>query len=175
MSLAISAILALVPPPDDPSPSNIQSVLLRRSYAQKFARLAFDAVEADSDLIESACAPSHALQNEPAIPSRAAIHPCTPVELEGILALLILSIYEYTQRGNLTKMRNRAGQAYVMAMNMSLHSLGPEVDAFSEAKRRAWWMTVSKTSERYAFRLGQGRSQLSSSTASVRGRLSAPP
>ena len=144
MSLAISAVLALVPHPEDTAPSDMQSVLLRRSYSHKFARLAFEAVESDSELIESSAIPSEALQNERTVPNRFPIHPHTPVELESILTLLILSIYEYTQRGNLVKMRNRAVQAHTMAMNMSLHALGPEVDVFSEARRRAWWMTVSE-------------------------------
>ncbi|KAL1953084.1 hypothetical protein VTO42DRAFT_3622 [Malbranchea cinnamomea] len=141
VSLAISAILALVPHPDDPDPSDAESVLLRRSYSQNFARLALEAVEADSELSESSAMPSQALQNERTIPNRFPIHPHAPVELEAILALLLLSVYEYAQRGNVVKMRNRAGQAFTMAMNLSLHSQGPEVDLFSEAKRRAWWMT----------------------------------
>ena len=143
VSLAIAAVLALVPHPEDATPTDMQSVLPRRSYSHKFARLAFEAVESDSELIESSAIPSEALQNERTVPNRYPIHPHTPVELESILALLILSIYEYTQRGNLVKMRNRAIQAHTMAMNMSLHAQGPEVDVFSEAKRRAWWMTVS--------------------------------
>ncbi|PGG99982.1 hypothetical protein AJ79_08344 [Helicocarpus griseus UAMH5409] len=141
ISLAISAILALVPHPKDPNPSSPESVLLRRSYAQFFARAASENVEADSELAESAANPSQALLDGKPIPNRPPLHPHVPVELEAILALLILSVYEYTQRGNLVKMRNRAGQAYVMAMNMSLHALPPEDNIFDEAKRRAWWMT----------------------------------
>jgi hypothetical protein len=146
VSLAISAILALVPHPKDPNPADVKSVLLRRTYAHQFARLSLEAVEADSELVESNADPSEALQTERPVPHRLPIHPCAPVELESILALLILSIYEYTQRGNLTKMRIRANQAYIMAMNMALHTLGPEMDAFTEARRRAWWMTVRDTS-----------------------------
>ena len=61
----------------------------------------------------------------------------------SVLALCIMCIYEYAQRGNLIKMRSRAGQALVLAMDMSLHSQGEIEDEFSEAKRRAWWMCVS--------------------------------
>jgi hypothetical protein len=141
-SLAIATILALVPHPKDPNPSAAESVLLRRLYANKFAQLAMESVEAETELVESGINPSEALQNEKPTPDRLPLHQYTPVELESILALLILSVYEYAQRGNIVKMRHRAGQAYVIAMNMSLHSLGPEEDPFSEARRRAWWMTV---------------------------------
>lgn len=142
VSLAISAILALVPLPNDVNPSGMQSVLLRRSYSYKFARLAYEAVNNESELTESNSMPSQALQNDFIIPSRRPIHPRTPVELESILALLILCVYEYTQRGNLFKMQLAASSAHTMAMSMSLHALGKETDDFSEAKRRAWWMTV---------------------------------
>lgn len=74
--------------------------------------------------------------------SRDPLHPQTPVELEGILALLLLSNYEHTERANLLKMTARASQALIIAKNMSLHRMGLENDTFSEAKRRAWWMTV---------------------------------
>ncbi|KAJ9356121.1 C6 zinc finger domain protein [Paecilomyces variotii] len=141
LSLAISAILALVPHPDDPEPTSANSVLLRRSYAQKFAGLAITCIEADQELIDSSTDPSQALSNETPIINRAPFHPKTPVELEGILALLVLCTYEYAQRGNLSKMKYRAGQALTLAMNMSLHSLGEEYDEFAEARRRAWWMT----------------------------------
>jgi hypothetical protein len=63
------------------------------------------------------------------------------VELEGLLALLILSVYEYVQRGNLLKMRYRAGQALAIALDKSLYAQMGN-DETSEARRRAWWMTV---------------------------------
>jgi hypothetical protein len=142
LSLTLSAILALVPHPNDPGSTSPNSVLLRRVYAQTYARLATTSIEADGEIIDSVTQPSQALNYvQPAI-NRPPLHPRTPVELESILALLVLCIYEYAQRGNLMKMRYRAGQALVMAMNMSLHALGPEHDDFSEARRRAWWMTV---------------------------------
>ncbi|KKZ67932.1 hypothetical protein EMCG_06463 [[Emmonsia] crescens] len=141
ITLAISAILALVPHPKDPNPSSPESVLLRRSYAQWFSRASSESVEAESELAESVANPSQALLSEQPIPKRSSLHPHVPVELEAILALLILSVYEYAQRGNLVKMRHRAGQAYVTAMNMSLHALPLEDNIYAEAKRRAWWMT----------------------------------
>jgi hypothetical protein len=33
------------------------------------------------------------------------VHSQTPVDYESVLALLVLSVYEYSQRGNLLKMR----------------------------------------------------------------------
>ena len=67
-----------------------------------------------------------------------------PRELESVAALDILSIYEYSQRGNLKKMQTRAGQALVAAMAQSLHIGADDDDTniYSEAKRRLWWMTV---------------------------------
>ncbi|EAS28014.3 C6 zinc finger domain-containing protein [Coccidioides immitis RS] len=141
VTLAISAVLARVPHPADPDPSSSESILIRRAYSHRFARAALDSVEAESELTESCDSPAQALLNEQPIPKRLPVHPNTPVELESILALLILSVYEYTQRGNLVKMRNRAGEAYVKALNMSLHTQGREDDIFAEARRRAWWMT----------------------------------
>ncbi|KAH8125935.1 hypothetical protein LI328DRAFT_166750 [Trichoderma asperelloides] len=73
--------------------------------------------------------------------ARDPFHPQAPVELESILALLLLSNYEHTERANLLKMTARASQALIIAKNMSLHRLGTETDNFSEAKRRVWWMT----------------------------------
>ncbi|KAF3483482.1 uncharacterized protein GIQ15_02806 [Arthroderma uncinatum] len=141
VTLAISAILALIPHPRDPNSFAPESVLLRRSYAHTFAREAVASIEAESDLHESGTSPSEALAHNSTIPARLPVHPLTPIDLEGILALLILSIYEYTQRGNLIKMRHRAGQAYIMAMNLSLHAISHDESAFAEARRRAWWMT----------------------------------
>ncbi|KAE8556037.1 hypothetical protein TMatcc_003342 [Talaromyces marneffei ATCC 18224] len=138
LSCAISAILALVPLPNIPDSPN---VMLRRSYSQTYARLATMRIEADGELIDSVTDPSQALNYARPTINRPPFHPQAPVELESILALLVLSIYEYAQRGNMMKMRYRAGQAWVLAMNLSLNALGPEQDEFTEAKRRAWWMT----------------------------------
>jgi hypothetical protein len=99
-------------------------------------------IEADGELIDSVTDPSQALNYAQPTINRPPFHSRAPVELESILALLVLSIYEYAQRGNMMKMRYRAGQAWVLAMNLSLNALGPEQDEFTEARRRAWWMTV---------------------------------
>lgn len=87
--------------------------------------------------------PSAALAYESVAPKRQPLHPQVPIELEGVLSLCLLAIYEYTQRGNIRKMQDRAGQALVSAMNMSLHDETGATTAFTEARRRAWWMTVS--------------------------------
>ncbi|PYI11125.1 C6 zinc finger domain protein [Aspergillus sclerotiicarbonarius CBS 121057] len=141
LSLAISAIMALVPHPNDLEPSSPTSVIRRRTFAHTFAQMANAAIETDCELHASSTYPSEALSNERPLIDREPLHRQTPVELESLLALLVLSIYEYNQRGNLLKMRYRAGQALAIALDMSLHSLGEECDEFAEARRRAWWMT----------------------------------
>ena len=142
LSLALSAILALVPHPNDLEPSSPISVIRRRAYAHTFAQMANASIEADCELQASSTDPSQALSGDRPTVDREPFHPRTPVELESVLALLVLSIYEYTQRGNLLKMRYRAGQALAIALDMCLHALGEEHDEFAEARRRAWWMTV---------------------------------
>lgn len=144
LSLAISAILALIPHPSDAEPSSASSVLRRRAYANQFAQLATSSIEADGELLASSTDPSKALSGERPLPDREPLHPRTPVELESILALLILSVYEYAQRGNILKMKSRASQALAIALDMSLHSLGEDHSEFAEARRRAWWMTVRR-------------------------------
>ncbi|KAL4741952.1 hypothetical protein BDV11DRAFT_42169 [Aspergillus similis] len=141
LSLAISAILALIPHPNDAEPSSHRSVIRRRAFAHKFAQMANAGVESDCELHASPANPfEKTLKDRPRI-DRERLHPQTPVELESILALLLLTVYEYTQRGNLLKMRYRAGQALAIALDMSLHTLGEEYDEMAEARRRAWWMT----------------------------------
>lgn len=144
LALAMSAMLALIPFPDqEPMPGVSSEEPLRRSVAHKLAQMALECVEADSELLD--CTPgghpspvSYKGQPIPRFP----LHPATPVMLEGLLALLLLSNYEHTQRGNMLKMTTRASQALIMAKNMSLHRLVDYDDEFAEAKRRAWWMSV---------------------------------
>ncbi|RDW62973.1 uncharacterized protein DSM5745_10084 [Aspergillus mulundensis] len=141
LSLAISAILALIPHPNDPEPLSPGSVIRRRMFAHTFAQMANASIESDCELHAFPTNPFEApSRNRPRI-NRTFFHPQTPVELESILALLLLTVYEYTQRGNLLKMRYRAGQALAIALDMSLHTLGEQYDEMAEARRRAWWMT----------------------------------
>ncbi|KAJ5697634.1 hypothetical protein N7488_011318 [Penicillium malachiteum] len=140
LSLAISAVLALIPHPEDPDSSSPASILQRRIYAHKFAQLASSVIDAECDLDLSSTDPGQALSSERPAVNREKLHPRTPEDLDTLLSLLILSVYEYTQRGNLLKMRYRAGQALALALDKSLHDHHTE-DVFTEARRRAWWMT----------------------------------
>ena len=145
ISLALSAILVLIPHPDDPDPKRPESVLLRRQKSYSYAQSAMDAIEIESEILESSLSPGDALSADPDLLYREPFHPRTPIELESLLAYLILSVYEYAQRGNIAKMRNRASQAYDTAIRLSLHEGSNTIhhDEFSEARRRAWWMTLS--------------------------------
>ncbi|KAL4931502.1 uncharacterized protein BDV17DRAFT_301764 [Aspergillus undulatus] len=142
LSLAMSAVLALVPHPNDPEPSSPSSIIRRRTFAHIFAQLSNASIESDCELHDSPANPFEGLPSSHSLINREPLHPHTPVGLESLLALLVLSVYEYTQRGNLLKMRYRAGQALAIALEMRLHSLGEEHDEYAEARRRAWWMTV---------------------------------
>jgi len=144
LSLALSAILVLIPHPEDPDPRLPESTLLRRQKAHMWAEAAMDAVEIESEMLASSLSPGEALSGEPESFCRKPFHSRTLVELEGLLAYLVLSVYEYAQRGNIAKMRNRASQAYDAAIRLSIHEGSNSIhdDQFSEARRRAWWMTV---------------------------------
>ncbi|RDK36589.1 C6 finger domain protein [Aspergillus phoenicis ATCC 13157] len=140
LSLAISAILALIPHPEVKQPSRSEYVKLRRDLAHSFAQSALEAVETDLELLDSSVDPSKALSDGAPQYQRRGFHSKVPVCLEAVLALVLLSVYEYAQRGNINKMCNRAGQALTAAMSMSLHEMVDE-DEYSEARRRAWWIT----------------------------------
>ena len=146
ISLALSAVLVLIPHPDDPDPRRPESILLRRQKAHSYAQAAMDAVEIESEMLASSLSPGDALSSDPNSTHREPFHPRTPVEIEGLLAYLVLSVYEYAQRGNIAKCRNRASQAYDAAIRLSLHEGSKTIvdDCFSESRRRAWWMTVSR-------------------------------
>ncbi|CZT11182.1 related to C6 finger domain protein [Rhynchosporium graminicola] len=140
ISLAISANLALIPHPEDKDPSGTESLHLRREQAQAFAQSAFESIEIESELVDSVIQPGEALSSDPLPPNRKPFHPRNPLENESIIALIMLSTYEYAQRGNIAKMRNRAGQAVNAAINLGLHIKGDEDGYYSEANRRVWWM-----------------------------------
>ena len=142
VALALSAVLALIPSAEDTDPTSTESILFRRKCAQFFAQAAIESIEAESEIPDSATEPSKALESTPPPADRAPFHPRVPVELESIIALCLLSVYEYAQRGNIKKMRSRAGQALMDAMmTYSLHTQTDDDDFFAEAKRRVWWMT----------------------------------
>ena len=135
LSLALSAILVLIPPNPDIFPINNPGIILRRSYAQLFAQATLSAVEREMDVLIP--------QPTSTFDSGDQFHSKIPQRLNSVLALITLSIYEYCQRGNASRMRARINQAFTSAMDMSLHDLGPAPAEFSEAQSRAWWMIVS--------------------------------
>jgi hypothetical protein len=140
LRLAIAAVLALIPHPSVINPSRPSHVALRRKHAHHFVQRCLTMIEDETDIPDS---PSTALAYSTIAPQRQPLHPQVPIELEGILSLCLLAIYEYSQRGNIRKMQDRAGQALMSAMNMSLHSQSGATTPFTEARRRAWWITVS--------------------------------
>ncbi|KAH8896686.1 hypothetical protein GQ53DRAFT_818957 [Thozetella sp. PMI_491] len=147
ISLAIAAILALVPHPDDLDYLRPESVLFRRRYAHYLAQSALESIEVENEIPDSSLEPPRALESS-AEQIRMRFHPAVPLELESIVALNILSIYEYAQRGNLKKMQSRAGQALMAAMAQSLHLESDEEDEMtSDVKRRIWWMTYISVSQ----------------------------
>ncbi|CAI0652473.1 unnamed protein product [Colletotrichum noveboracense] len=141
VSLAISAILALIPCANDTNHLSKESVVFRRRYAQYLAQCAVESIEIESEIPDSSIEPPKALNESPDDFPRQQFHPGVPLELESVIALDILSVYEYAQRGNLKKMQARAGQALVSAMSLGIHAC-TEDDIFAEARRRVWWMTV---------------------------------
>lgn len=142
IALAISAVLALIPCANDVSYASQGSLRFRRTYAQLMAQSAIEHIEAEDEIPESSIVPQDALSLESPSkpPAREPFHQDLPQELENIVALDILSVYEYAQRGNLKKMQSRAGQAFVDAMALNIHNCTEE-DRFSEARSRVWWMT----------------------------------
>ncbi|PYH70926.1 Zn(II)2Cys6 transcription factor [Aspergillus vadensis CBS 113365] len=132
LGLAVAAILALIPLPGDAHAMENEAVSLRRSYADYFARSALDVSEeslqpsSNFDLTQGPCSP---------------LHPEIPQQMEPVLALALLSLYECCQRGNVSKMRIRANQALTMAMDLSLHTQ-KSANNCSDAIRRCWWSTM---------------------------------
>ena len=141
LTLALSAILVLIPPIPGPSSMNKASVNLRRSYAQTFAQAALSSVEKGIDDLVPASSMGFAGTSVPQEQNH--LHPHVPRHLDPILALVVLAAYEYYQRGNASRMRARINQAITTAMDISLHDLGSTETEFSDAQRRAWWMIVS--------------------------------
>jgi hypothetical protein len=142
LPLALSAILALIPLPNDPDPRGEKSTWERRIQAHKFAQASFEALDNESELIDSMINPKDALSNGSTCSRRALFHPGVPLDLETNITFLLLSVYEYFQRGNIKKMMNRVGQSLMLALDSKLYSSAGEEDQFAEARRRVWWTTV---------------------------------
>ncbi|KAA8642069.1 transcription factor domain-containing protein [Aspergillus tanneri] len=137
---AIAAILVLIPHPNEKEPSRPAYVKIRRDFAHCFAKSALDAVEMDYERLQFCKNPQdHHAEGVEAF-RREPFHPKLPVSLEGVVALALLSVYEYAQQGHLERMLHRASQALALALSMSLHEALDE-DVFAEARRRTWWMT----------------------------------
>jgi len=143
LPLALSAILALIPLPDDTDARGEKSTWDRRVQAHKFAQASFEALDNESELIDSMINPKDALSNGATCSHRALFHPGVPLDLETNITLLLLSVYEYIQRGNIKKMMNRGAQSLMLALDSRLYSSKGEEDQFAEARRRVWWTTVS--------------------------------
>jgi hypothetical protein len=141
VALAIGAILALIPCAQDPNPMSEESILFRRKYSQFLAQSAFESTETETDKPESSVEPSRALEDSDDEFLRQRFHNEVPVELESTIGLTILCIYEYSQRGNLKRMKIRGNAALMSAMNLSLHTHNDDDDIYAEAKRRVWWIT----------------------------------
>ncbi|WAO91935.1 Hypothetical protein NCS54_00942000 [Fusarium falciforme] len=75
ISLAISAMLALIPCTEDPHPTSKESVLFRRDYAQYLAQCALECIEIESEIPESSVDPAKALLQTPRCDSREPFHP----------------------------------------------------------------------------------------------------
>ncbi|KAE8371098.1 C6 finger domain protein [Aspergillus bertholletiae] len=140
LSLAISAILSLIPHPNERKPKTAEYLKRRREYAHCFAQTALGVIEKDYELLglnqDSQCGLADTIKAF----ERAPFHPKLEVPLEGVVTLSILSIYEYAQRGNIDNMLQRANQALALAMSMALHE-AVEEEPYADSKRRVWWMT----------------------------------
>ncbi|KAJ5747427.1 uncharacterized protein N7511_009123 [Penicillium nucicola] len=138
LALALSALMALIPVAEDQLPTTDMSLALRRSYAQLFAQTALAAADKEIDDLSPGLG---AIPETQSCQVRSSLHPRLPAQLEPILALVVLGVYEYIQRGNISRIRARVNQAITTAMDISLHSLDDTVTEFSEAQRRTWWIT----------------------------------
>lgn len=133
LTLAISAILSLIPLPQSPESFADSHVSTSHSQAQIFADAAFDEVHNEIERATRTNYETSVRFGEHVISNRLS-------RLYPIMALSLLSVYEYCQRGSISRMRSCANQAVAAAMDFSLHSLN---ETSTEAERRAWWGAVS--------------------------------
>jgi len=126
----------------DPHALSNESMSLRRSYAEFYVQEA----EATLELISNRPQPPPNSELSSAYtPTCSSNAVCldVPSHLQPLLALLILTVYDYCQRGDRKGMRSRAYQALMTAMDLSLHTIDLGTPEDSEMQRRAWWITVS--------------------------------
>ncbi|KAL5338204.1 hypothetical protein BJX70DRAFT_398918 [Aspergillus crustosus] len=141
LTLAVSALLVLIPLSKDFDSLSEKATLLRRSYAQLFLQSCEQSLEQNAERRQfnmTSYASTYTFYQS------SSLHPGLPVNLEPILALLLLAVYDYCQRGSRKHMRSRAHQALTAAMDISLHALGVEA---AEAQRRTWWMVMYLASQ----------------------------
>ncbi|KAL3447672.1 hypothetical protein BJX65DRAFT_307735 [Aspergillus insuetus] len=142
LALAISALLVLIPLPKDPEPLSESATIIRRSFAHLYVRSAEHALENNSDHHRNTHISSYA--STYTFHPTSLLHPNVYASLEPILALLVLTVYDYCQSGNRKQMRSRAHQALTAAMDLSLHALSADA---VDAQKRAWWMTMYLASQ----------------------------
>ncbi|KAL4932177.1 Zn(II)2Cys6 transcription factor [Aspergillus undulatus] len=132
LGLALAAMLAPIPPQRSAQAKEDGTAALRRSYADLYARSALESLQDSLEVW------SHGdLADDP----RSTLHPEIPRRMEPVLALGLLSLYEYCQRGSIPRMRAWANQALTAAMDLSLHMENPETGCW-DAHRRCWWATL---------------------------------
>ncbi|WVQ83972.1 hypothetical protein IAT38_006117 [Cryptococcus sp. DSM 104549] len=123
--LAAQTILALVPHPNDDAPRSVKSKQLRQCASQAFARQCLHLTEC---LIEQGKA-----------------------DLECVQALVIISLWEWSNSGNVARNRLRAGQSVQVAMDIGLHDMdkyptGRKVEGTDwkrDMARRTWWVVYN--------------------------------
>ncbi|KAL4733739.1 hypothetical protein BDV11DRAFT_213501 [Aspergillus similis] len=133
LGLALAAMLAPIPPQNSAKhKEDAAAAAVRRAYADLFARSAMESLQesletsSDGDLANGR-------------PS--SLHPDVPIRIEPVLALALLSLYEYCQRGRVPRMRTLANQALTSAMDLSLHVESSDT-GYLDAHRRCWWTTM---------------------------------
>ncbi|KAL4971398.1 hypothetical protein BDW66DRAFT_165272 [Aspergillus desertorum] len=132
LGLALAALLAPIPPQTNLQTKDDGSAAIRHSYADLYARSALESLH---DALDTSS--SSNLADCP----RNALHPDIPRTIEPVLALALLSLYEYCQRGSVPRMRTWANQALTSAMDLSLHVESSDMDCL-DAHRRCWWATL---------------------------------
>ncbi|KAH8805042.1 Zn(II)2Cys6 transcription factor [Xylogone sp. PMI_703] len=142
LSQALLAMFTLIPHPNDRRPNLERSIEARRIFAQIYSSSALQKIEDDIGCLTQSSITSTQFQDFSPAVSRRQFHAKIPLVLENILALLVLSMYEFCQRGNLSKMRTRANYAMTIAIDLGLHHHDQTGSDFAETCNRAWWMAV---------------------------------
>ncbi|KAJ0426782.1 putative Zn(II)2Cys6 transcription factor [Aspergillus carlsbadensis] len=132
LGLALSAMLAPIPPQNSAQAKEDGGAATRRAYADLYARSALESLQDALETCSSGDWPDG---------PRSTLHPEIPRKMEPVLALALLSLYEYCQRGSIPKMRAWANQALTAAMDLSLHMEDGETGCL-DARRRCWWATL---------------------------------